>query len=270
MSSMKRELPRHQRDLARAQRSDMTAAEKRLWHKIRNRQFGAKFRRKAPIGPYIADFLSHDAKLVIELDPRHPSDKTQPDQRRSDFITGMGFRVLRFGNTDIFENLEGTLVTISSAISETPNISARATSITHSHEPPLDTITLTYDDRYRRRIALIGDNGTKFTLDLAKATQLNAGDRLLLDTGDTIEVRAAHEDVIEAIPLDPSELARVAWHVGNRHLSCQVLPDRLVLKWDHVIVDMLGKLNCEVIRKNAPFTPEGGAYGQGRTHSHGH
>ncbi len=146
----------------------------------------------------------------------------------------------------------------------------RATSLTHSHEPPLDTVTLTYDDRYRRRIALTGDNGTKFTLDLATATQLNAGDRLLLDTGETIEVRAAPEDVMVATPRDLSQLPRVAWHVGNRHLTCQILPDRLVLKWDHVIAEMLEKLDCTVIRTQAPFTPEGGAYGHGRTHSHAH
>lgn len=146
----------------------------------------------------------------------------------------------------------------------------RATSLTHSHEPPLDTVTLSYDDRYRRRIVLTGDHGTAFTLDLPKTTQLNEGDRLLLDTGATIEVRAAPEDVMEATPHDPSQLPRIAWHVGNRHLPCQILPDRLVLRWDHVIAEMLEQLHCSVLRKNAPFTPEGGAYGQGRTHSHDH
>lgn len=146
----------------------------------------------------------------------------------------------------------------------------RANSLTHTHEPPLDTVTLTYDDRYRRRIALIGDKGTHFTLDLSKATQLNNGDRLLLENGQTIEVRAAREDVMEVIPNDPDQLPRVAWHVGNRHLTCQILQDRLILKWDHVISEMLEQMNCQIVRMNAPFTPEGGAYGQGRTHSHEH
>ena len=146
----------------------------------------------------------------------------------------------------------------------------RAISLTHSNEAPVDTVTLSFDDRYRRRIALVGDNGTKFTLDLPKTSQLNAGDRLLLDTGGTIEVLAASEDVMEAKPRDLTQLPRIAWHVGNRHLPCQILTDRLILRWDHVIADMLQKLDCDVTQTNAPFTPEGGAYGHGRTHSHAH
>ncbi len=146
----------------------------------------------------------------------------------------------------------------------------RATSLTHSHEPPLDTVTLSYDDRYRRRIALTGDNGTAFMLDLPKVTELNHGDQLLLDTGGIIEVRAAPEALMEAVPDAPEQLSRVAWHVGNRHLPCQILSDRMILRWDHVIADMLQKLGCKVTRTEAPFTPEGGAYGQGRTHSHDH
>jgi urease accessory protein len=146
----------------------------------------------------------------------------------------------------------------------------RAISLTHSHEAPVDTVTLSYDDRYRRRIALTGDKGTQFTLDLDKVTQLHEGDRLLLDTGDTIEVRAADEALMRAVPRDPAQLARIAWHVGNRHLPCQILTDGLVLRWDHVIADMLQKLDCDVTPFEGPFTPEGGAYGQGRTHSHAH
>ncbi|MBB5516212.1 urease accessory protein [Rubricella aquisinus] len=146
----------------------------------------------------------------------------------------------------------------------------RATTLTHSHEPPADTVTLTYDDRFRRRIALTGDQGTAFLLDLAEATELRAGDRLLLDDGRTIEVRAAPEDLMRATSPDPHHLIRTAWHVGNRHLPCAIHPDHLILRWDHVIADMLEQLGCTVERIEAPFTPEGGAYGHGRTHSHAH
>lgn len=145
----------------------------------------------------------------------------------------------------------------------------RAYEVTHSHEAPLDTVTLAYDDRYRRRIALKGDGGTDFLLDLAEACELRAGDRLALEGGGTIEVRAADEALMVAMPA-PGQLARVAWHVGNRHLPCEIKEDRLVLRYDHVIAGMLEQLGCEVARMVGPFTPEGGAYGHGRTHSHEH
>lgn len=146
----------------------------------------------------------------------------------------------------------------------------RATTLTHSHDAPADTVTLTYDDRFRRRIALTGDHGTDFLLDLAEATELRAGDRLLLDDGRTIEVRAAAEDLMRASSPDLHHLIRTAWHVGNRHLPCAIHSDHLILRWDHVIAEMLEQLGCTVARIEAPFTPEGGAYGHGRTHSHAH
>lgn len=146
----------------------------------------------------------------------------------------------------------------------------RATSLTHNHDAPRDTVTLAYDDRHRRRMAMTGDQGTAFLLDLPEPTELHHGDRLLLDTGESIEVRAAPEALMEARPNDPTRLPRIAWHVGNRHLPCQILADRLILRRDHVIADMLRQLDCTVTEITAPFTPEGGAYGHGRTHSHAH
>lgn len=146
----------------------------------------------------------------------------------------------------------------------------RATALTHSHETPVDTVTLSYEDRYRRRIALTGDNGTAFLLDLTEATELNEGDHLLLEDGRTIEVRAAPEDLMKATARDPHHLIRTAWHVGNRHLPCAIHKDHLILRWDHVIAEMLEGLGCSVERIEAPFVPEGGAYGHGRTHGHSH
>ncbi len=146
----------------------------------------------------------------------------------------------------------------------------RATSITHSHDAPADTVTLSYDDRFRRRIALKGDGGLAFLLDLAQTAELRDGDDLALEDGRHVRVRAADEPLMKATAQDPHHLIRIAWHVGNRHLPCEIYADHLILRTDHVIADMLEKLGARVEQVNAPFNPEGGAYGMGRTHSHDH
>jgi urease accessory protein len=144
----------------------------------------------------------------------------------------------------------------------------RATQITSDTSAAGQTVTLSYDDRFRRRKTLKDDAGEPFLLDLAQVTELRPGSCLTLDSGDILEIRAADEDVMQATSPDPHHLLRMAWHVGNRHLPCQILSDRLVLRWDHVIAEMLEGLGCSVERLKAPFEPEGGAYGHGRTHSH--
>ena len=65
-------------------------------------------------------------------------------------------------------------------------------------------------------------------------------------------------------------LARVAWHIGNRHTPCQIQTDHLLIQQDHVLEDMLLLLGASIEKLEATFTPEGGAYGHGRTHSHDH
>ncbi|NNU80830.1 urease accessory protein UreE [Halovulum dunhuangense] len=148
----------------------------------------------------------------------------------------------------------------------------RGTHVLDSDDGHCDTVTLSHDDRFRRRMAMTGDAGTRFLLDLPKAAELGAGQGIALEDGRVIGVRAADEDLMEARALDPHHLIRTAWHVGNRHLPCAIHADRLVLRWDHVIAHMLEGLGCTVTRLRGPFTPEGGAYGEGRTqgHDHGH
>lgn len=133
-----------------------------------------------------------------------------------------------------------------------------------------DSVTLDYDGRFRRRIALTTDRGLTFLLDLAQTTDLQDGQGLLLEDGRIITVRAADEDLMTVQARDPQHLVRTAWHVGNRHLPCRIAADHLILRWDHVIAEMLEGLGCTVTRTRAPFLPEGGAYGMGRTHSHAH
>ncbi len=150
----------------------------------------------------------------------------------------------------------------------------RATSIIHNKknpaDTPADTVVLSYVDRYRRRIALSGENGLEFLLDLPKVIELRDGDDLLLDDGRHIRVRAALEPLMRATAKDVHHLIRTAWHVGNRHLACEIHSDHLILSYDHVIAEMLEQLGATVERIEAAFNPEGGAYGQGRTLSHAH
>ena len=131
----------------------------------------------------------------------------------------------------------------------------------------VDSITLIYDDRYRRRLRLRGDGGTDFLLDLAEPTVLRDGDGLALDEGGYVMVKAADEPLIEIRAGDAALFTRLAWHLGNRHLPTQIDPDRMLIRDDHVIVDMLRGLGADVRHVSAPFNPEGGAYGQ---HNHDH
>lgn len=130
-----------------------------------------------------------------------------------------------------------------------------------------DHVTLTYDDRFLRRKVLTTAAGERFLVDLPQTTSLNHGDAFELTDGRLIEVVAAKEDLLE---ITGPDLARLAWHIGNRHTPCRIEPDRLLIQHDHVIRDMLEKLGATLRDVREPFTPEGGAYGHGRTHSHAH
>jgi very-short-patch-repair endonuclease len=96
----------------------MTDAERRFWHAIRGRQLGAKFRRQAALGPYFADFACYEAKLIVELDGGQHAELTPHDVARQKFLLKAGFRVLRFWNNDVMENLAGVLETVRVALSK--------------------------------------------------------------------------------------------------------------------------------------------------------
>jgi urease accessory protein len=131
-----------------------------------------------------------------------------------------------------------------------------------------DRVVLDYDDRHRRRLTMTGAKGTSFLLDLPAATELRGGDALVLEDDSLIEVVAAPELLLEIRCGDALHLARVAWHLGNRHLPTQLLPNTLRIRRDHVIADMVRQLGAEVIEIAAPFDPEGGAYAGAAGHHH--
>ncbi|MBV1867358.1 MAG: urease accessory protein UreE [Marinosulfonomonas sp.] len=130
-----------------------------------------------------------------------------------------------------------------------------------------ERITLTYDGRFLRRKRLVSDGGTAILVDLPETTSLNAGDALESVDGQLFVIVAAMEELLE---VTGSDLMRIVWHVGNRHTPCQIEPTRLLIQRDHVLADMLQKLGADVREVVEPFTPEGGAYGHGRTHGHAH
>lgn len=140
----------------------------------------------------------------------------------------------------------------------------------HWSGPAVDTVVLDHDNRHRRRLAMTGEGGLAFLLDLAEATTLRDGDGLRLEDGRIVAVKAAAEPLAEIGATDPAHLVRIAWHLGNRHLPTQLLGERLLIRRDHVIEAMLVGLGATVTHVEAPFDPEGGAYGHGETHGHSH
>ena len=135
---------------------------------------------------------------------------------------------------------------------------------------PADVVRLDYDRRTRRRIALTGAGGLTFLLDLAKAPVLRAGDGIRLEDGRIVTVEAAPEQLLEISCRDARLLARIAWHLGNRHLATEIAARVIHIRDDHVIADMIRGLGAEARVVQRPFNPDGGAYGQGAVQGHSH
>ena len=130
-----------------------------------------------------------------------------------------------------------------------------------------DTVTLDYEARFLRRKRLVSDAGEPFLVELAETRSLSQGEGFRLDDGRIIAVMAAAEPLLA---VRHGNLARIAWHVGNRHTPCQIADDHILIREDKVLQAMLEGLGASVTPVTAPFTPEGGAYGHGRTHGHEH
>lgn len=155
---------------------------------------------------------------------------------------------------------------------------------------PADTVVLDFHERHRRRVAMTGVGGLEFLLDLDDAAMLRGGDGLSLEDGRVVEVVAEPESLAEIRAEGPAALARIAWHLGNRHLPTEILAKALRIRRDPVIEAMAESLGARVIALQAAFNPEGGAYvdaeageperrgddhhshdhGHGRSHAHDH
>ena len=113
------EVPRRQRGTAKRLRRDLTDAERALWHVLRAHRFeGVGFRRQMPIGPYIVDFVAHRMRLVIEVDGgQHlTAEGQEADRTRDEWLAGRGYRVLRFSNLDVLQNVDGVADAIDAAL----------------------------------------------------------------------------------------------------------------------------------------------------------
>jgi len=141
----------------------------------------------------------------------------------------------------------------------------------------VDTVILDYAQRCAQKIAVTGVKGGSFEIELREPVRLRTDDLLVLEDGSLIEVVAAPEPLIEARAADIGALARLAWHLGDRHIPVQVLPNRVRARRDAAVEALLTSLGAKVARIEAPFEPEGGAYasahGHARhnhDHAHGH
>ena len=134
----------------------------------------------------------------------------------------------------------------------------------------VDRVTLDAHERHRRRVVLTGERGTTFLLDLPHVTALRDGDGFLLDDGAMVRVAGRPEPLVEVAAADGHALARLAWHVGNRHVDVEIVGDRLRIRRDHVIEDMLRGLGARLTPIEAPFDPERGAYHGAHHHDRDH
>lgn len=107
------------RDFARQLRKNMTDTERALWSQLRRRQLdGCKFRRQAPVGPYILDFVCFERKVVIELDGSQHALQAARDENRTAWLQSQGFLVLRFWNHDVLSDMDVILEVIWRTVSE--------------------------------------------------------------------------------------------------------------------------------------------------------
>jgi urease accessory protein len=136
-------------------------------------------------------------------------------------------------------------------------------------ERVVETVTLDHEGRHRRRVTLVGDGGLEFVLDLENATALNDGDALKLEDGRLVQVKAAAQKLLEIRAENPLRLMRMAYHVGNRHVSAEITADAIYIEDDHVLAEMARGQGCKVSAVMRAFAPERGAYDHDCGHDHG-
>jgi urease accessory protein len=145
---------------------------------------------------------------------------------------------------------------------------------THRHDRPVaDTVILDYAQRSAQKVTVTGIKGSAVTIDMDEPVRLRTDDLLVLDDGSLVEVVAAPEPLIEARVADVAalaRLARLAWHLGDRHVPMQVLANRIRAQRDPAIETLLKSLGAKLTMIEAPFEPEGGTYASSHGHGHDH
>ena len=138
-----------------------------------------------------------------------------------------------------------------------------------SASKPEYSLTLTFDERRKSRLRAKLDDGTEVALMLERGSVLRGGDALVTDYGSVVLVKAADEMVSTVHASCVRELARVAYHLGNRHVPLEVGDGWVRYEHDHVLDNLVAGLGLSAVVGSAPFEPEGGSYGRGG-HSHEH
>jgi urease accessory protein len=151
-----------------------------------------------------------------------------------------------------------------------PRATRVVTAAERKDAPVADTLILPHAQRQAQKGFLFGVKGTCVELDFAEPVRLRTDDALVLDDGGLIEVVAEPEPLVEARAADLPSLARLAWHLGDRHVPVQIMERKLRLKRDPAIEALLQSLGAKVAVIEAPFEPEGGAYEAAAAHDHHH
>jgi urease accessory protein len=124
----------------------------------------------------------------------------------------------------------------------------------------IDTLILPFAQRQAQQAFLFGIKGICVEIDLAEPVRLRTDDALVLEDGSIVEIVAEAEPLIEARAADLAGVARLAWHLGDRHVPVQILERRLRVQRDAAVEEMLRSLGAKLVAIDAPFEPEGGAY----------
>jgi urease accessory protein len=130
----------------------------------------------------------------------------------------------------------------------------------------IDTVRLSFEARSKSRLLVRLDSGEQVALMVERGRLLRGGDRVRAEDGRQLEIVAEDEPLLEASSTDPVAIAKAAFHLGNRHVAVQIMPNRLRFLDDRVLGDMVRGLGLEVGAVRAPFEPEGGAYGHHHVH----
>jgi urease accessory protein len=150
----------------------------------------------------------------------------------------------------------------------------RATRVLHAAErrdaPVIDTLILPHAQRQAQKGFLFGAKGICVELDFPEMVRLRTDDALVLDDGNLVEVVAEPEPLLEARAADLPSLARLAWHLGDRHVAVQIFERKIRVKRDPAVETLLQNLGAKVTPIEAPFEPEGGAYEASAGHDHHH
>jgi urease accessory protein len=147
-------------------------------------------------------------------------------------------------------------------------MSLKATSFRRARslgDTPFEIVKLDAEERHIRRKLIMLESGDEILVDFEKTAKLAHGDCLILEDGRHIEVIATEEDLLEARGRDTRHVIQLAWHIGNRHLAAQIETDRILIRRDRIIADMLQHLGATIRDVTERFEPEHGAY-----HTHGH